>query len=249
MKETFYFSHDYGARNDPKLIKLQMKLGHEGKGIYWDLIEMLYEQSGYLLMSEIETYSFDLRTTYERITDIINEYDLFKNDGEKFWSESVLERLKIREIKSNKARESVMNRWNNTNVIRSNKKRNTIKERKGKKIKVNNNDWRTDFNTYKTELNKIYQELLIDSKFIIEQEKFHPGVDISLSLEKAYVNFWSTDAGWKHKKKSRSNEIDWKSTLIKAIDMNKVYKPRFTEPPKQREFQRPEYKKLTGNET
>jgi len=109
--------------------------------------------------------------------------------------------------------------------------------------------WRDDFDIYKSELNEVYKQLLIDSKFISQQEKFHPGLDISLSLEKAYTNFWSTEAGWKHKKKSRSNEIDWKSTLTKAIDMNKVYKQRFTEQPKQREFQRPELRKLTGNET
>jgi hypothetical protein len=151
MKETFYFSHDYGARNDPKLVKLQMKLGHEGKGLYWDIVEMLYEQSGFLLMSEIETYSFELRSTYERITDIIQNYELFKNDGEKFWSESVLERLKKREIKSQKARESVGKRWNNTNVIRTKKKRNTIKESKIKEIKEEEIQY-SEF--YKTELEK-----------------------------------------------------------------------------------------------
>ena len=43
-KESFYFSHDYGSRNDPKLVKVLMKLKQEGKGVYWDLIEMLYEQ-------------------------------------------------------------------------------------------------------------------------------------------------------------------------------------------------------------
>ena len=33
-----YFPHDYGARNDPKLAKLQMDMGYEGVGMYWSLV-------------------------------------------------------------------------------------------------------------------------------------------------------------------------------------------------------------------
>ncbi|MFW6275309.1 MAG: DUF6291 domain-containing protein [bacterium] len=93
-------------------------------------------------------------------------------------------------------------------------------------VNKNDNTWRNDFEIYKSELREVYKELLNDSKFISEQEKFHPGVDIKLSLEKACTNFWATEAGWKHKKKQRSKEINWKTTLTNAIDLNKVYKPK-----------------------
>ena len=36
------------------------------------------------------------------------------------------------------------------------------------------------------------------------QERLNPNIDVKLSLEKGYVNFWGTEAGWIHKKKSRS---------------------------------------------
>ena len=103
-KKTFYFSHDYGARNDPKLIQVTMKLGQAGKGIFWDLIEIMYEQGGYLILSQCECYAFALHTDSELIRSLINDFDLFKNDGERFWSESVLRRLEIRKEKSDKAR-------------------------------------------------------------------------------------------------------------------------------------------------
>ena len=90
----------------------------------------------------------------------------------------------------------------------------------------NNNTWRSNFEIYKSECEKVYKELLIDANFIAEQEKFHPGVDIVLTLEKSFVTFWGTEAGWKHKKKSRSNELNWRRTFTTAIDMNKVYKPK-----------------------
>ena len=90
------------------------------------------------------------------------------------------------------------------------------------------NTWRNDFEIYKNELRSVYSELINDITFIQTQEKFHPGVDIKLSLEKACINFWATEAGWKHKKKKRSKEISWKSTLTNAIDLNKVYKSKET---------------------
>jgi hypothetical protein len=62
---------------------------------------------------------------------------LFENDGQLFWSKSALERIKMREEKSEKARISVNNRWNNTNVIRTYKERNTIKEKKRKVNELN----------------------------------------------------------------------------------------------------------------
>lgn len=90
--------------------------------------------------------------------------------------------------------------------------------------------WRIDYECYKTDLRKAYLELTEDKNFIAEQERFYPGVDIKLSIEKACVNFWSKEAGWKHKKKQKSKTIDWKQTFINAIDLNKVYKPRNAEP-------------------
>ncbi len=111
---TFYFSHDYNSRNDPKLLKLLMKHGQEGKGIFWDIIEMLYEQDGYLLLSEMDSFSFSLRTTNDKILSIITDFDLFYNDGTKFWSNSVNKRIEKIRDKSTKAKESALKRWGNT---------------------------------------------------------------------------------------------------------------------------------------
>ena len=44
MKDAYYFSHDSNARNDQRLIKIRMKYGMEGYGIYFGIIEILREQ-------------------------------------------------------------------------------------------------------------------------------------------------------------------------------------------------------------
>ena len=129
-----FFSHDEGARNDPKLIKVLMRLGQAGKGVYWDLIEMLYEQDGYLLLSECESYAFALRTECTVIESLINDFGLFVNDGERFWSDSALRRLNLRKDKSQKAAESAQKRWKNANDMPSHSEGNAIK---GKEKKVN----------------------------------------------------------------------------------------------------------------
>jgi len=142
MKETNYFSHDYNARSDRKLIKLQTKMGMEGMGIYWCIVEMLYEEAGYL-KKDYDSIAFELRTEYARIKSVIEDYELFKTDDEKIWSESCLERLKKRMSISEKARENINKRWEkyngNTGVLRANQFGNTIKERKGKEIKEKEN--------------------------------------------------------------------------------------------------------------
>lgn len=79
--------------------------------------------------------------------------------------------------------------------------------------------WRDDFEIYRSGLMEVYNQLIIDPVFIRERERYHPTLNISLSLEKAVNDFWGLEAGWKHKKSKRSKEIDWKTTLTKALDL------------------------------
>lgn len=86
--------------------------------------------------------------------------------------------------------------------------------------------WRDSFEVYKEDLREAYQKLIYDKEWIDQQERYHPNLDIGLSLEKACVQFWALEAGWIHKKKSKTVNIDWKSTLASAIERNKVYKQK-----------------------
>lgn len=114
-KDTFYFSHDYGSRNDPKLIRVLMVMGHEGKGIFWDLIEMLYEQNGYLKNDEIDLYAFAIKTDPDKIKQLINDFDLFESDDTEFWSDSVIRRLEERDARSKKYQDNAAKRWSKKN--------------------------------------------------------------------------------------------------------------------------------------
>jgi hypothetical protein len=106
----FYFSHDYNARNDIKLAELNADLGMEGVGIYWCLIEILYENDGYLSMTDIPRIAKGLRINATALQSVIDT-SLFEHNEEQFWSNSVLKRLEERNEKSKKASESALNRW------------------------------------------------------------------------------------------------------------------------------------------
>lgn len=84
--------------------------------------------------------------------------------------------------------------------------------------------WKEDFNVYLQELDAAYTALIGDSAFIAERQRFHPELDINLSLEKAYRDYWATEAGWQHKKKAKAKVTNWKSTFSNALTLpsNKV---------------------------
>jgi len=120
MKNSYYFPHDFNARNDRKLDELFLKWKCEGRGIYWTFIEMLYENNGYLPLDKTDYYAKALQTDSERIASVINDFGLFDNDGVNFWSNSCLDRLAHIKEKSEKARQSAYKKWGkNANALRS----------------------------------------------------------------------------------------------------------------------------------
>lgn len=83
--------------------------------------------------------------------------------------------------------------------------------------------WRDSFEVYLTECKKAYNQYYNDEQFIRTQSQLNPNVNVKLSIAKGFENFWGKEAGWKHKKKSRTAEIDWRQTIVNSIGMNKVY--------------------------
>lgn len=134
-KDTFYFSHDYNARLDSRIKKLMQKHGLLGYGIFWALVEDLYNNANALPL-DYECIAFDLRCEESVLRSVMNDFDLFVIDDISFGSMSVQRRLDERDSKSVKARESARKRWDKceriANALPLDEERNAIKERKGK---------------------------------------------------------------------------------------------------------------------
>lgn len=121
MKKTYYFQHDYNARNDPKLQALIVEMGVAGIGIYWCLVEMLYEQDGEMPMSSIKSIAYNLHVKQKTVERVIKDFGLFDYDDDKaenvekspkmFRNKSVLKRLnRIIDI-SEKRKRAIETRW------------------------------------------------------------------------------------------------------------------------------------------
>lgn len=118
MKDLQYITHDLGARNDPKLLMLQMEMGGQGLAIFWCLVEMLWENDGRLPLDP-RPIAFSLRwATAEEVDRVIREFGLFENDGVQFWSRSALERIAQKKerlaVRENSARNAANVRWGRT---------------------------------------------------------------------------------------------------------------------------------------
>ncbi len=152
-KEAYYFSHDSNARNDEKILAVRMRLGMEGYGIYWAILEKMRENADYMCAKDYNTIAFDLRVGADKVKSLVEDFELFQftEDGKKFYSDSFLDRMKHKDSVSSKARESANARWEkhrlkkakkeaveppeNAKAMQTHNEGNAIKESKGKESK------------------------------------------------------------------------------------------------------------------
>ena len=109
---TLYFSHDYNTRNNNKIQDLIFKHGFLGYGLFWALVEELYNNSNSLPIN-YNRFAFSFHVDVQIIISVINDFDLFVIKNEKFSSKSVGERLKKREKVSEDAKNSAKKKWDN----------------------------------------------------------------------------------------------------------------------------------------
>ena len=142
MKDSYYFPHDYHARHDPKNEKARMEFGPIADGIYWNLVEMLYEQKGYLRVDDIPHFAKLMNTNPEIICKIVRDTQLFCVKKDLFFSKSVIRRLRIINAKRRNARISGR-KGGLANAKQTLSKRLAIKERKVKKRNSSDVDFLT----------------------------------------------------------------------------------------------------------
>ena len=146
-KNVEYFSHDYNACDDPKIMLMMAQLGLEAYGIYWILIEYLRQQPDYkaplILMDPI---SRRYGSSKEKFETVITRFDLFIYDDKYFWSPSLIRRMSWLDSKREKLRNNARMRWSeNTNALQLHNKstpiamQSKVKESKVKESKEEKN--------------------------------------------------------------------------------------------------------------
>ena len=130
-KTTYYFSHDYNAANDVKVLFLRQQLGMEGYGIYWYLVEALASAGGILPLNITPVLAMQMQVPEIKVIAVIEQFNLFKIEQDSFQSQRLTEHLNLRKGLSAKGKEGAYKRWGN-GVANGEA---NAKERKGNEIK------------------------------------------------------------------------------------------------------------------
>ena len=93
LKDSFLI-HAIGSRDHPKLVEAERASRGLFKAVWWDLVDMLWEQGGYLPM-DFDKLAYILRyPTPEEVRRVVMDFGLFENDGERIWNDSALDGIR-----------------------------------------------------------------------------------------------------------------------------------------------------------
>ena len=93
MKDSYYFSHDSNARNDPKILDMISRYGIVSYAWYWILIEMMREQKDFRLkLCKCNAYAMPTQCDENAIEKYIKDQKQTKH------SETIFERAKERRL-------------------------------------------------------------------------------------------------------------------------------------------------------
>jgi hypothetical protein len=136
-KSTYYFSHDYNAANDVKILFMRQQLGMEGYGIYWYLIEHLADAGGRLPLKIIPVLAMQMQSQEIKIRAVITEFELFQIEDEAFFSIRLLSNLdRVNDLKINNSIKGKLSaEKRKSTAVEPQLNRCSTKERKGKEIK------------------------------------------------------------------------------------------------------------------
>jgi len=111
-----YFSHDYDAREDEKIIDMMADMGWAGYGLFWGLVELLYKNGG-KMRNNYDRLAYALNSHPDHLKQIIENYGLFQIKNGFFTSKSIIKRLSKRKAKSEVASANARKRWDKKDAI------------------------------------------------------------------------------------------------------------------------------------
>jgi len=158
MNDTYYFSHESNARNDERMLMFRAEKGWEGYGIYWALLEMMFENEDTCLhFASIKGialhYGID-KSLLQSVIDTAISEGIFEKDDKSFWSNDLRKGKEIfkkhKDDKSRAGKKGMETRWgdnakskednnvitdNNSVITNDNKERNKEIKKEREEIK------------------------------------------------------------------------------------------------------------------
>jgi len=118
MTKSLYFSHDYTASDDVKILFLRQSLGMEGVGIFWYIIERLAQAGGRLPLKIIPVLSMQMQVTETKVQGVVNNFDLFEHEADHFFSRRLNETIELRKTLQDAGSRGAAKRWGTQTKIK-----------------------------------------------------------------------------------------------------------------------------------
>lgn len=106
-----YIIHKISNRSEYVFRKLIERKGAAAYGVYWYVLEELYESGGRMLFEEIDSISKALCVRKDFVASVIKSFSLFQYDSDSFWSDGVIEQIEKRQKLKEKRKEAANKRW------------------------------------------------------------------------------------------------------------------------------------------
>ena len=243
MKKTYYFSHDYNAHSDVKILFLRQQLGMEGYGIYWFVVESLANAGGKLPLKILPVLSMQMQTSEIKVLSVIKEFGLFEVIENEFFSSRLSRSLdtfeNIRKINSDKGKKSAEKRKitiaavqpllnNSSTAVEQQLNNGSTKERKGKESKDNTIVLSENFQPAKEILDAMcynVEEYMLTNTAKMEALCMKTGkslVEAKRELEKCHLHLEKKGLYPLQKKAAIAWYTSW---LMNAKDFNAKYYP------------------------
>lgn len=111
MNKALYFTHDYTASTDYKILYLRAEMGWEGYGLFWYIVEQLAQSGGILPLKSIKVLSMQSGVETAKIEALIRSYGLFEVTDEHFSSKRLNQTLdKVKKL-SESGRKGAAKKW------------------------------------------------------------------------------------------------------------------------------------------
>jgi hypothetical protein len=196
---TNYFSHDYNASNDFKILLMRNKLGIKGYGMFWFLIERLAEAGGKLPTEMIPIYAQQMDVEEREVHNLVNDFKLFEFAENQFFSERLLRHLEMREQDKN-------------NKSKAGKKSAETRLQNSVSTEI-----QQTFNTCSTPVQQRKENKEKKIKEIKESKEINRDIVLSFFSEN-FLKFWND---WKKYKKDQFN-FTFKSTSTEQTSLNQL---------------------------
>lgn len=245
-----YYLHDTSAIEDEKVAELFIRFGYEGVGLFYVILEKIGKQEKPIKTLVLKS-QLKVGKRLEKCWNFMEEIGLISSNNGETFNKQLLNFSEKYQIKKEKNAKRI-SEWRKNQEIMENVTRYEqvcnspkVKKSKVKEIKIILRKrkiqkrkrkqlqkkliplWKKDFNEYQKLCKAEFEKYFYDDAFIKEQEYFHSNLDIDKTMQKAMLQYWITKDGWTNMKK-RKGEIDWKRTIVNAINskLNHVYKDR-----------------------